>query len=319
MNKLLVILGPTATGKTDLALQLAGKFQGELVACDSRQVYKGLDIGTGKEPREKGKVVKGKGFWEIDRAKIRMYDVADPKVQYTVADYVKEAAKAVEDISSRAKLPIIVGGTGFYLKALLLGLSNLSVPVDLKLRKQLEKLSVGELQEKLRAHSPGQLESLNESDRQNPRRLIRRLELLPHQPTNPYMETPQTQTGLSKDFDILKIGLTAPRAVLYKNIDSRVLTWIDQGIIEEARKLQAGGLSLQRMTELGLEYGVLADYLAGKIKSEQELIQFLQFKIHGYLRRQQTWFKKEKDVSWNDISDSGFSKRVEKLVNEWYA
>ena len=148
MNKLLVILGPTATGKTDLALQLAGKFQGELVACDSRQVYKGLDIGTGKEPREKGKVVKGKGFWEIDRAKIRMYDVADPKVQYTVADYVKEAAKAVEDISSRAKLPIIVGGTGFYLKALLLGLSNLSVPVDLKLRKQLEKLSVGELQEK---------------------------------------------------------------------------------------------------------------------------------------------------------------------------
>ena len=126
-SRLLVIIGPTATGKTDLALKLADKFDGELIAADSRQVYRGLDIGTGKLPggewkMDDGRWKKGKGFWEVDGVKIWMYDVAGLKTRYTVADFVKEAENVIEDILRRGKLPIIVGGTGFYVKALVEGL-----------------------------------------------------------------------------------------------------------------------------------------------------------------------------------------------------
>jgi len=325
MNKLLVILGPTATGKTDLALSLAKKFDGELVSCDSRQVYVGLDIGTGKMPsvesrimNQESRVKKTKGFWEIDGIKIWAYDVVDPKIQYTVAEYVKEATKMLADITARGKLPIVVGGTGFYLKALLLGLPNLSKPVDLKLRKELEKLSVGELQEKLKALSPSGLLALNESDRQNPRRLIRKLELLPERPTNPYMKVSMVETGLSSEYDVLRIGLTAPREVLYKNIDLRVLSRLDQGMVEEAMSLNKNGLTLKRMRQLGLEYGVLAGYLDGKFKDFEEMTTLMQNKIHGYLRRQQTWFKKEDNVNWMDITEVEFMETVENEVAGWY-
>src|SRR3989338_8125799 len=129
MKKLLVILGPTATGKTDLAINLAKKFNGELIACDSRQVYKGLDIGTGKYPAQYKKLKKGEGFWEIDGIKIWMYDKVFLNIQYTVFDYVKDAEIVIKDILDRGKLPIVVGGTGLYLRALSEELHNLSVPI----------------------------------------------------------------------------------------------------------------------------------------------------------------------------------------------
>lgn len=324
-------MGPTATGKTDLALILAKKYNGELVACDSRQVYVGLDIGTGKLPSKTetsseilryaeyaGQNDEGtiSGYWIIDGVKIWLYDVVDPKTQYTVADYVKEATRVINDITKRGKLPIIVGGTGLYLEALLQGLSNLSVPIDQKLRKELAKMSVGELQEKLQFLSPGQLEALNESDRQNPRRLIRKIELSSIQPMNPYMGRSQFSSGLEKNFNVLKIGLTAPREVLYKNIDLRVLSRLNQGMIQEAEELHSNGLTLERMRQLGLEYGVLADFLEGHL-SKDEMITVMQGKIHDYLRRQQTWFKKENNVHWVDISDQDYMKQVEKLLIKW--
>lgn len=173
MKKLLVILGPTATGKTDLALNLAKKFNGELMSCDSRQVYKGLDIGTGKLP---GKEVssrgrwasgpkRGEGFWEMGGIKVWMYDVAGPKTHYTVYDYNKRARKVIEDIIKRDKLPIIVGGTGLYLRALLEGLPNLKIPTDNKLRGKLEKLSLDELQKRLKSLSPAAFQKLTDSDK----------------------------------------------------------------------------------------------------------------------------------------------------------
>ena len=145
MYKLLVILGPTATGKTDVALNLAKKFNGELISADSRQVYVGLDIGTGKTPSgisdDQIKISKRKMYWEIDGIRIWMYDVIDPKDQYNVSKFVKDAEKIIEDMYKRGKLPIVVGGTGLYIKALADGLDNLSVPVDKKLRKELENLT----------------------------------------------------------------------------------------------------------------------------------------------------------------------------------
>ncbi|MBI3109763.1 tRNA (adenosine(37)-N6)-dimethylallyltransferase MiaA [Candidatus Daviesbacteria bacterium] len=320
-TKILAILGPTSTGKTDLALQLARKFQGELISCDSRQVYKGLDIGTGKAPDKfkienlKLKIKKENGQWIINGINIWMYDVVDPKKQYTVVDYVKDAGRVIEDVRSRGKLPIVVGGTGLYLKALLEGLPNLIVPTDKNLRKNLEKLSLEQLQDKLKELSPERWQDLNQSDRQNPRRLSRHIELLS---MYPYMNTKEKYVGIAQRFNILKIGLSAPRHILYKRAEKKVLARIKQGIVAEAKKVHRKGLSLTRMRELGLEYGALADYLEGNIKDINELIKIMQGKIHGLMRRQLTWFKKELNVRWFDISKKEFPANVEKLAVKWY-
>lgn len=322
MKKILVILGPTATGKTDLGLNLAQKFNGELVACDSRQVYEGLNIGTGKEPGKKDsrlkindlRIKKEKGYWEINDVKIWMYDMADPKTQYTVVDYVKDAWKVIEDIWQRGKLPIIVGGTGLYLKALLEGLPNLNIPINPKLREELANLSKEKLQQKLQELSFEKWESLNESDRQNPRRLLRSIEL---HSMNPYTDKCKELNVSCHKHNVLKIGLTAQREILNQRIDLRVIFRINQGMIEETKKLHQQGLSFLRMRQLGLEYGNLADLLEGKV-TKVEFIKKLQTKIHQYAKRQLTWFKKEKNINWFDITKPELALKVAKLINSWY-
>ncbi len=312
-DKLLVILGPTATGKTDLALQFADKFQGELVSVDSRQVYKNLDIGTGKMPSEELEVRKGEGWWEINKIKVWMYDVVDFKTQYSVADYIKDAKKVIEDIQKRGKLPILVGGTGFYIKSLIYGLPNLSMLIDQKLRQGLEQLSLNNLQEMFQKLAVKKWGHMNYSDRQNPRRLVRAIELSRNK-----NEDNLEGAGLVKEFDILKIGLTADRETLYQRSDERVISRIKQGMIEEAKRLNKKGLSLKRMKQLGLEYGILADYLQGEIKDEENFIKILQGKIHNYIKRQLTWFKKEKNIKWFDITKKNFVDEVEKQIGKWY-
>jgi tRNA dimethylallyltransferase len=302
MKKVLVILGPTATGKTDLALRIASSVQGELVSCDSRQVYKGLDIGSGKDLSLFGEIP----VW--------MLDVADPKTQYTVFGYIKQAETVIEDILKRGKLPVIVGGTGFYLKALLEGLPNLQIPVNEKLREELRGLSKNELQEKLQSLSPAGWQKLNRSDKQNPRRLIRSLEL---ESMNPYVKTSQKSKIKGQNWDVLKIGLTAPQEILKKMIFDRLIKRIDQGLIEEGEKLHKSGLSFKRMKELGLEYGMLAMLLGGEINKEQ-FINRLSVKINQYAKRQMTWFKREKQVNWFDIRDQNLVQKVANKVESWY-
>ena len=314
MNKVLVILGPTATGKTDVALFLAKKYNGELVACDSRQVYRSLDIGTGKMPGQDLRFKRYDSRWEINRVKIWMYDVADPKKQYTVKDYIDQATAVVEDILNRGKLPIIVGGTGLYLKGLLYGFPNLNIPVDENLRGELEKLSKEKLQEKLIALSPTRFEKLTDSDKKNSPRLLRSIELIL---MNPYSTTVHSSQLTAHSWDILKIGLTAPRDILKKRIFLRLVSRIDQGMIKEAEELFKNGLTLQRMKELGLEYGMLAKFISKEITKDQ-LIDQLSVKIFQYAKRQITWFKKEQGVLWFDITKRGWEPKVEKKVASWY-
>lgn len=317
MKKILVILGPTATGKTDLALQLAHKFSGELISADSRQVYKGLDIGTGKEPGIKNKELKVKrenGYWEMDGIKVWMYDVADPKIRYTVFDYANRVDGLIEDILLREKLPIVVGGTGLYIRALTEDLANLGVPTNDKLRGELEKLSLTEMQQKLQLLSPACFASLNNSDRNNPRRLLRSIELII---MNPNIVTRDKVRVINYDYDVLKIGLTAPREVLQNRIYTRLISRLNQGMVKEAEQLYRGGLSLERMKELGLEYGMLARLLAGEI-SENQFIDQLSVKIGQYAKRQMTWFKKDTKVKWFNITEENLQHKVEKTVHFWY-
>lgn len=317
MKKLLVILGPTATGKTDLALRIAKTFNGELVSCDSRQVYKGLDIGTGKITNNKLLITKGDGFWDVGSVRIWMFDVVNPRIQYSVADYVKKADMVVDDIAVRGKLPIIVGGTGLYLKAVLEGLLNLTTPVDSKLRKKLDRFSLAQLQEKLQEIAPSRWEDLNQSDRHNPRRLVRAIESVLSTNARKVGKVRRIG-GLGDEYKILKIGLTAKREILYANVDKSVIKRIKSGMVREVKGLHRRGLSSKRMKELGLEYGVLADYIENESRGVEKLIRTLQGKIHGYVRRQLTWFKKEKEINWFDIGDKNFPKNVEKLIQRWY-
>lgn len=307
-NQLLVILGPTATSKTDLALSLAKKFNGELISADSRQVYKGLDIGTGKIPGKFKNLKMENGRWIVNGILIYLYDVINPKKQYTVYDFVKDATDVINKISSENKLPIIVGGTGLYIRAFIDGLPNLGIPTDLALRKKLEKLSLAALQQRLQEISIKRWELMNISDRQNPRRLIRAIEIA---------SGPKASSFKFKKFNILKIGLTTSRDVLYKRIDERVVKRINCGMIDEAKKLHEAGLSFKRMRQLGLEYGVLADFLEKRI-TKDELIKILQGKIHSFARHQLTWFKKEKVTDWFDITEKNYMNKVENLVAEWY-
>ena len=309
--KVLVILGPTATGKTDLAIKLAEKFNGELISCDSRQVYKGLDIGTGKLPGGQPSVIKGNGWWEIDEVKIWLYDVVDLKKQYTVADYVKDVNRVIDEISRRGKLPIIAGGTGLYLKALLEGLSNLGIPVDLRLRKELMKFSLDELQKKLQEISLQKWEKMNNSDRQNLRRLVRAVEL------NKSSSKLDSRLRGNDSLDVLKIGLMAPRRILYERINEQVVEWVKNGIVDEVKRIIREGVTKQRIKNLGLEYVVVVEYLEKKISLDQ-MIEKMQSKVRQYAKRQITWFKKEKNVSWFDISNKNYVDKVENLVAKWY-
>lgn len=312
-KKILVILGPTSSGKTDLAIYLAKKFNGELISCDSRQVYKALDIGTGKLPSQNSKITyeKNDNYWLVNGIKIWMYDVADPTKRYDVSKYIKDARKIIEQIVKNQKLPIIVGGTGLYLKALIYGLSNVST--NKKLRKELEKLTLNLLQNKIKEISINKWESLNESDQKNPRRLIRAIELVVLSPK----QIEKNINSLVKEYEILKIGLSAPRDILNKRIDARVDQRISEGMIKEAERLNKEGLSFKRMKELGLEYGVLADYLTGKI-TKNELVKNLKIKIHQYAKRQMTWFKKEHEIFWFDVTEKDWVEKVEKLILDWY-
>jgi len=317
IQKCLVILGPTSVGKTDLALNLAKDYGGELVACDSRQVYKGLDIGTGKMPNIKDQlssIKKDQGFWEIAGIRVWMYDVAKPQEQYSVNQYVKDAKAVVDRIVEQGKLPIIVGGTGLYLKGLLYGFDQAETPINYQLREELEKSSLGEVQERLNNLSPTLLGGLNHSEKNNKRRLIRKIEIVMYGYTD---KVSQGSGIIGHGFDCLLIGLLAPRPILNRSIDLRLDLRLSQGLIEEARQLHKNGLSFKRMRELGLEYEVLADLLEDKIAID-ECQKKLKDINHQYAKRQMTYFKKMKDIHWFDVTDKNYLWEIAKMISDWY-
>jgi len=290
-QKIVVILGQTATGKSDLAVKLAKKFKGEVVSADSRQVYKGLNIGTGKIARR-----------EMQGVPHHLLDVADPKKQFSIAEYKKLAEKTIANIISRGKLPIICGGTGFYIQAIVNGIVLPEVAPNIKLRKQLENKSTKQLYAILKKID---LRRAKNIDKNNPRRLVRAIEIAKALGSIPNLEVKPLS------WDILQIGLKLSDAELRKKIHNRLLSRIKSGMINEAKRLNKNGLSWKRMEELGLEYKYLAQYLQGKI-SKIEMLSQLETAIWQYTKRQNTWFKRNKRIKWFSPSDI---KKIEKIVS----
>jgi len=295
-HKVVCIVGPTASGKTALAVRLAKKYDGEIISADSRQIYEGLDIGSGKDLREYGDV------------KYHLIDIVDPGKEFTLFDWLDRARKTINEIFARGKLPIVVGGTGLYVQALVEGFAfdsseklkvkseKFNSKIKKYTREELDNKSLNELQdiyEKLPATN-------SKLDLQNPRRVIRAIEIA------------QEGTIILKkkpEYQILQIGITLPREILYEKIDKRVDGRFKEGMLEEVDGLLKSGVSSNWLHKLGLEYRLISEFLIKnnqadineeifKTNNFMEMAQNLKWKIHAFARRQLTWFRRFPDIKW---------------------
>ncbi|MFZ2253107.1 MAG: tRNA (adenosine(37)-N6)-dimethylallyltransferase MiaA [Minisyncoccia bacterium] len=290
--KILVIVGPTASGKTSLSIELAQKFNGEVISADSRQVYEGLDLGTGKVTEE-----------EMKGVPHHLLDVEDPRNTYNVTNFVRDGREAIDAILSRNKLPIIVGGTFLYIDALLGKISTPKVPPNEILREHLETLSIEKLFKQLIDEDPVHAEKI---DRSNKRRLIRALEIVEALGAVPPNIPHELYTPLT-------LGITLSKDALRGNIAKRLIDRIKQGMIEEVQNLHAQGLSFERMEVLGLEYRYIAEFLQNKITREEMMTQ-IETKSMQYAKRQMTWLKRNQEIKWFESRDQG---GIENLVKQF--
>jgi tRNA dimethylallyltransferase len=275
-KKILVILGPTATGKSKLAVEIAKKFNGEIISADSRQVYIGLDIGTGKITKK-----------EMLGVPHHLIDIKKPNQKFSVSEYKELAEEKINDVLRRGKLPIIIGGTGFYIQAIVDGIELPQVPPNIKLRKILEKKSLDKLVFELKKLD---INASKKIDLKNKRRVMRAIEIIKSLGKIPkIIKKPKYKS--------LLIGIDLEDKKLKEKINKRLSERIKKGMVKEAKNLSRSGLSLKKMESFGLEYKYLAQLLKNKIdrkKMEEEL----KSDIWHYAKRQRTWFKKDKKIKW---------------------
>lgn len=277
-SPLIVIVGPTASGKSSLAVRLAKKFGGEIVSADSRQVYRRLDIGTGKISR--------RAMRDVPH---HLLDVADPKRQFSVAEFQDRAQKTIAGIHHRGRMPFLVGGTAFWVDAVAYGIRLPRVAPDSALRKRLEKKTTAELFSLLKRIDPARARTV---EQKNPRRLIRAIEI-----AKKIGRTPKVKRR--RPYRVLWLGVSPPPATLQQRIRERLSKRLRQGMLHEAKKLRTDGLSWQRFYELGLEYRFLADHLRGNMTREQ-MISGLERAIRHYAQRQMRWWQRNKNIHWLD-------------------
>ena len=273
--KMIVILGPTASGKSGLGIFLARKFKGEIISADSRQVYRGMNIGTGKVSRKEQRAVKH-----------YLLDVINPKKVFTVSDFKKLGEKSIKNILSKNRIPFIVGGTGFYIDALVKDFGLPEVPPDKKLRLKLEKITAENLYKELKRLDPHRARTI---DPKNKRRLIRALEII----KNTSKPVPKLVSSIK--YQVLWLGLKPKN--LEKMIKLRLDKRLKQGMVKEVKNLLRSGVSRKRLYDLGLEYRWISEYLSDKA-SYTEMKKGLLRDIVKYSKRQMTWFKKNKEIHW---------------------
>jgi len=305
-NKLLIISGPTATGKTDLAIKLAKKFNGELISADSRQIYQGLDIGTGKDHPQ--------------NIKINLVDLITPNQFFSVAQYQKLAIQKIVEIHKKNKLPIVVGGTGQYIDAIVnQNKSTYSIKPNKLLRFFLNKLPTSSIQKLYKILDKNNFESLNNSEKHNPHRLIRKIEIF-FSIKSPLLkgdlEGLKPKKGIKGGLDILHLSLTAPTSYLYPRIDIRVQKRLKLGLLDEIKNI----IKNYSWSDPGLNtlaYKEFKEYFNEGV-SLTETQKRWTFDEHAYARRQLTWFKKQKNINFIDISHRGYQSQILNKVNKWY-
>lgn len=299
---LIIITGPTASGKTSVAAGLANKLGGEVISADSRQVYRGMDIGSGKDYSDYR--VEGKDV------PYHLIDIVDPGYKYNVYEYQHDFLKAYTDIKNRGRLALVCGGSGMYIDSIVSGYTLLKVPPDMALRKKLEKLSLTELKAKLEAYRVLH----NTSDIDNSKRAIRAIEIEEYYKNN---------AGKEDSFPELKsliVGIKYDRDSRRRRITERLKARLDEGMIDEVRSLLDSGVSPESLIYYGLEYKFVTLYLTGKM-SYEEMFERLQTAIHQFAKRQMTWFRgmerKGIKIHWLDgyMPMDEKIERIMKLLN----
>jgi len=295
-TKIITILGPTSSGKSDVAVLIAKKVNGEIISADSRQVYRGMNIGTGKVTKK-----------EMCGIPHYLLDIISPKKIFTVSDFKNLAEKAINIITKKGKVPVICGGTGLYINSLLDNWSIPNVPPNKKLRKELENKTKDELFKILSKIDPRRA---NNIDAKNPVRLIRAIEI-----AKAIGRTPELKK--SERFETLRIGLYPGKEILEGRIRIRLIKRIRSGMVSEVKKIKKSGVTWKRLNDFGLEYRHVSKYLRGLKNSQkanvrpttegglgklskEEMLKRLESEIIKYSKRQMTWFRKDKKVIWFD-------------------
>ena len=282
-----VVLGATATGKTALAVKLAHAKHGEIISADSRQVYCGLDLGTGKDLQEYGSIP------------YHLIDVCDLSREFTVFHFQQEVYRIFPQLVEKGSLPIIAGGTGLYLDAILRGYELIPVPEDPALRQVLATKTLPELQDMLIALKP---DIHNKTDLEQPDRLVRAIEIARYRQEHP--ESAAVHLHSVPPIKPKIYGISFERSALRERIRRRLIARIDAGMIEETEQIHAQGYSWERLESLGLEYRFTAQYLQGKIESKEVYIEQLYRAIGQFAKRQETWFRRMErngiEIEWID-------------------
>lgn len=282
--KSLILLGPTAVGKSKIAVELAKELNGEIISADSMQVYRGMDIGTAKPTPE-----------ERQGIPHHLIDIRNPDEEWTVSDFINECEQRINELENKGKIPLLVGGTGLYLWALIEGFSFPITPADKELRARLEKEQLSTLYSRLSTIDPEAAGKIHPNDK---KRIIRALEVyeLTGKPISKLQEhrTPSTD---HRTQEYILIGLDLPRAELYSRIDQRVDSMIEKGLIDEVKGLLAKGYSKDFSSFQALGYKEVVEHLDGKWTKEQ-MIEELKKRTRNFARRQMTWFRRFKDVKW---------------------
>lgn len=293
--KIIAIVGPTASGKTSLSIALAKQFSGEIISADSRQIYRGLDIGTAKVTAE-----------EMAGIPHHLLDRVDVNDTYTAHDFVKDAKEVIEVIVEENNLPIIVGGTFFYLDLLRGKMGAAPVSPDKALRDELEKLSLPELVDRLVKLDP---EESKKVDLSNPRRIIRAIEIITSLGHIPEPEI------IGSDYDWLIIGLRVEKEILRLRYQDRSRTWLKNGFLEEVAGLLDKKVPEKKLAELGFEY-TLGLKLLNKEISEKEFVTQFEQKNWQYAKRQMTWLKRDEEIDWFKPAET---EKISALVQSFLA
>lgn len=302
-NKVLIICGPTAIGKTALGLSLAKKLNGELVSADSRHVYKKMDVVTGKDLPSEG-------------SKIYLTDLVYPDQEFSVSQWKKKAVEVISKLHKDGKLPIVVGGTGLYLKSLTENIETIDIPQNKNLREKLKNKKTKEMFETLTSINPIRAGQMNRSDKNNPRRLVRAIEV-------EVWKNKTSHTGsvmlkhIPSNISFLTIGLKASDEVLFEKIKRRVVERVKMGALFEAENLIKSGISSKSQSMSAAGYRELNKYFEKKITLDEAIDLWKKSEIQ-YAKKQLVWFKKQNGINWFDTTEPNWKEKVENLVSSWY-